>query len=180
MNLKFPPRLPIGALAPLALLLFWLILLPIVQMSAPGGSMTGQAPLDLARREFLAGDYGRALSDYRRLAEQGSGEAEYWLAHMLELGLGTKADAAEAVMWLEKAANAGAMPAERRLGEIERDGVLVPQNAAKARDWLKRAAGGGGAVAESELGQLWQAGLGRGKDPIEAYVWLALAARPRG
>jgi TPR repeat protein len=164
-------------LAPVALLLFWVLLLPLVTWGSSVAFTKPVVPLDEARREFLAGDYGRALADYRSLAAGGSAEAQYWLGHMLELGLGAKPAGAEAVHWYEQAAAGGMVAAERQLGEIERDGVLVPQDAAKARDWLKKAALSGDAVALRELGLLWQTGIGGSKDPIEAYVWLALAAR---
>jgi TPR repeat protein len=168
---------PRAALAPVALLVFWILLLPIVHV-ASGWALAKQAtPLEGARCEFLSGDYARAGDDYRSLAAGGSAEAAYWLGHMLELGLGGMPDPTEAVTWYTKAAEGGMVRAERRLGEIYRDGVMAPQDASKARDWLKRAAMAGDAVAERELGLLWQAGIGARKDPIEAYVWLALAAR---
>jgi TPR repeat protein len=177
MLARWRARIPGPALAPIALILFWVLLLPLVTWGSGWALGKPPAESDRARQEFLAGDYGRALADYRGLASGGSAEAAYWLAHMLELGLGGKPGGTEAVHWYEQAAAGGMVAAQRRLGEIERDGVLAPQDAAKARDWLKQAAQSGDAVAERELGLLWRDGIGGGKDPIEAYVWLALAAR---
>jgi TPR repeat protein len=166
-----------AVLAPMALLAFWLLLLPLVQLAA-GGTLPKEAtPLEGARREFLAGDYTHATDDYRRLATGGSAEAAYWVGHIEELGLGGKPNPADALAWYAKAADGGVVAAQRRLGEIDRDGVMAPQDPAKARDWLKRAATAGDAVAERELGLMTEAGIGAQKDPIEAYVWLALAAR---
>jgi TPR repeat protein len=178
MKNQLPFRIPPASVAPLVVLLGWLILLPLA--AAAGWGWPDQPkppPLEGARREFLVGAYSTALADYRKLAESGNVEAQYWVGHMVELGLGGKANAAEAASWYDQAATGGMVLAERRLGEIDRDGQSVAQDAAKARSWLERAATAGDAVAERELGLLWKDGIGGRKDPIEAYVWLALAAR---
>jgi TPR repeat protein len=174
---KWLYRRPGAALAPAALLVFWLLLLPLVHVASGWAPTEDTTPAEAARHAFLAGDYGRALADYRKLATGGSAEAAYWLAHMQELGLGGEPNPAEAVGWYRKAADGGMVAAERRLGEIYRDGVMTSQDAVSARDFLKRAAMAGDAVAEREFGLLWRSGIGGKQDPIEAYVWLALAAR---
>lgn len=123
------------------------------------------------------GDYANALQEMRTSAKSGDVQAEYWLGHMYEQGLGTKPDAAQAVTWWTKAADGGSVDAKRALGVLYLQGEGVFQDFAKARTWLEAAANEGDAIAQRELGKLYAEGLGVAKDKIWAYVWYDFAAR---
>lgn len=139
------------------------------------------APNDAARvieaRRFLdEGNSVAALREFRSLAEQGNAQAQYWLGHMYELGLGTARDGALAVEWIGKAAAQGLVPAQLRLGQMYRDGRDTLQDFAQAHDWLERAAKAQNAVAQRELGELFANGWGVPRDPATAYAWYQFAA----
>ena len=99
-----------------------------------------EARLQLAEQEFQIGDYRDALAFFRQLANQGDPVAEYWLAHMTELGLGMAKDPAKAVGIYKKAAEQGDVAAQTRLGEIYLDGNIVPPDFGTARTYLEKAA----------------------------------------
>jgi TPR repeat protein len=73
------------------------------------------------------------------LADKNNSSAQYWLAHMTELGLGIPRDPAKAVELYKKAAGQGLDAAELRLEEIYLDGDLVtpdfagPRHASRSR-----------------------------------------------
>ncbi len=123
------------------------------------------------------GDYADALQELQASAKSGDVDAEYWLGHMYEQGLGVKRDAAQAVTWWTTAAQGGSVPAKRALGVLYLQGEGIFQDFAKARTWLEAAANDGDAVAQRELGTLYAKGLGVNKDNIWAYVWYDFAAR---
>ena len=52
-------------------------------------------------------DYARAISSFRRAAEQGQAAAQYKLGVMYRLGQGTAKDYRQAAYWYEKAAARG-------------------------------------------------------------------------
>ena len=101
--------------------------------------------------------------------------AEYWLAHMSELGLGVPKDIPKAISLYEKAAAENSIPADTRLGEIYLHGNLAPPDYAKAFDLLGKAARQGNARAAMLLGQMYRFGLGAAADPIESYAWSEVA-----
>jgi len=123
------------------------------------------------------GDYASALQELEASAKTGDVQAEYWLGHMYEQGLGVNPDAAQAVTWWTKATQGGLVQAKQALGVLYLQGEGVFQDFAKARMWLEDAADDADAVARRELGTLYAEGLGVNKDNIWAYVWYDFAAR---
>lgn len=123
------------------------------------------------------GDYASAMKELQTSAKSGDVQAEYWLGHMYEQGLGTKRDAAQAATWWTKAAKDGSVDAERALGVLYLQGEGVFQDFAKAHTWLEAAANDGDAIAQRELGKLFAEGLGVKKNKVWAYVWYDFAAR---
>jgi uncharacterized protein len=123
------------------------------------------------------GDYANALTEFQASAKTGDVNAEYWLGHMYEQGLGIKPDAGQAVTWWTKAAQGGLTQAKRALGVLYLQGEGIFQDFDKAHKWLEEAANDGDAVAQRELGTLYAEGLGVNKDKIWAYVWYDFAAR---
>jgi len=108
----------------------------------------------------------------RRDAEQGKPDAQLALGLLLLHGKGVPANRAEAVQWLEKAANQNYPPAQYWLA--------TTFDAARQSDrvkWLRRAADNGFGLAQFTVGQMYFSGQGVVQDVIEAYKWLHLASR---
>jgi uncharacterized protein len=108
----------------------------------------------------------------RRDAEQGRPEAQLALGLLLLHGKGVPVNRAEAVQWLEKAANRNYAPAQYWLA--------TTFDAARQTDrvkWLRRAADNGFGLAQFTIGQMYFSGQGVVQDVIEAYKWLHLASR---
>ena len=86
------------------------------------------------------GDYATALREWRPLAEQGYGDAQFNLGNMYRKGLGVPQDYAEAVNWFRKAAEQGYGDAQFNLGSMYENGEGVPQDYALAHMWFNLAA----------------------------------------
>jgi TPR repeat protein len=132
-------------------------------------------PLGRAEMEYGAGDYRAAVDLFAQLAAQGDPLAQYWLAHMTELGLGVHRDPQKAIDLYRKAAAQDVVPAEVSLGEVYLYGDMVPPDYAAAARYLKQAALHGNARAATLIGQIYQAGLGVPADSAKAYAWFEVA-----
>ena len=131
--------------------------------------------LKFAKLAFANGNDAVALSLFERLAAENNAAAQYWLAHMSELGVGAPKDIPKAISLYEKAAAQNSIAAQARLGEIYLNGDLTPPNYAKAFDLLGKAARQGNPRAAMLLGQMYRFGLGTTADPIESYAWSEVA-----
>jgi TPR repeat protein len=136
---------------------------------------TSQENLQVAERDFQHGDEEEAFALFSKLANQNHPNAEYWLAHMTELGLGTPRDPQKAIELYKKAAGKNIVSAELRLGEIYLHGDLVPPDFAQAKSYLEMAAYHGSSRAAMLLGQMSRIGLGAPSDVIKAYAWSEVA-----
>src|ERR1700757_723011 len=92
----------------------WLTLLcvPIAQAiaaapAAPAKSFGRTDPLESAKTAIRLKNFGAAQSDLQRLADAGNAEAQFLLASFYLNGLAGPRDAAQAKVWLEKAAAQG-------------------------------------------------------------------------
>ncbi len=128
-----------------------------------------------AEHEFRAGDSQAAVRLFGALADKNNPVAQYWLAHMTELGLGVPRDPAKAVDLYKKAAAQNVDAAELRLGEIYLNGNLVPPDFAQAKTHLEKSAYQGNPRAAMLLGQMYRVGIGMMADPTEAYAWSEVA-----
>ena len=107
---------------------------------------------------------------------QGIAEAQYNLGIMHDLGQGIPHDYAEAVKWLQLAAEQGSANAQNYLGAMYDEGKGVSQNYAEAVKWYRLAAEQGVADAQFNLGRVYADGLGVLQDYAEAVKWWILAA----
>ena len=108
-------------------------------------SMMAAAPAaaqDYARGyvAYKHGDYAAALKEFRPLAEQGRGSAQYFLGEMYAEGLGVKRDYARAVKWYRKAVVQRVAFAQIKLGLMYRRGKGVPQDNILAYMWYSMGA----------------------------------------
>ena len=138
-------------------------------------SSVPQGQLAQGERAFQAGDNQAAIALFGSLADKNP-SAQYWLAHMTELGLGMPRDPAKAVELYKKAAGQGLNAAELRLGEIYLDGDLVTPDFALAKTYLEKSAYQGDAHAAMLLGQMYRIGIGLTAQPTEAYAWSEVGA----
>jgi hypothetical protein len=136
-----------------------------------GGFMIPQSQLAQAEQAFLTGDNQVAVTLFNGLAAKNNPVAQYWLAHMTELGLGVPRDSAKAIELYKKAAAQDVEAAELRLGEIYLHGDLVPPDFDQAKIYLEKAAYHGDVRAAMLLGQMYRVGIGVTADPREAYAW---------
>ncbi len=117
----------------------------------------------------------KAVEWYRKGAELGDAASQEALFKMLWNGKGVPKDAAQAVHWLEKAADQTRRRSvfdANQLGDIYSQGTGVPQDDDKAIHWYLKAANGGLVDAQRNLAKLYE----KRSDYAEAYRWYALVA----
>ena len=132
-------------------------------------------PLEIAEQAFRHDDDKAAVVLFDKLAAEGNANAQYWLAHMTELGLGAPRDPARAIDLYKKAAAQDMAAAQLRLGEIYLHGNLALPDFVQAESYLEKAAYHGSTQAAMLLGQMYRVGLNGPPNPIEAYAWSEVA-----
>jgi TPR repeat protein len=137
--------------------------------------MTPEAQLRYAERAFENGNDQVALALFTKLADKNNANADYWLAHMTELGLGVPRDPVKAIDLYKKAAAQHVVAAQERLGEAYLNGDIVLPDYGQAKTFLELAAYHGNARAAMLLGQMYRIGLGVTADRKEAYAWSEVA-----
>lgn len=169
-----PPRSQLSGI--LIYAIFGLLIGLVVQEFRWRGSiMVPQSQMAQAEKDVKAGDYKAAVTLFEKLADNGNPLAQYWVAHMTELGLGMPRDPAKAVELYKKAAAQDVAAAELRLGEIYPHGDLVLPDFAQAKTYLEKAAYHGGPRAAMLLGQMHHDGIGMPVNQVEAYAWSEVA-----
>ncbi len=117
-------------------------------------------------------DSQEAADAFRKAADQGLAEGRFLYGLLLRNGVGVKANKAEAMKLLEKAAWQGCVPAMAAYG----DGLLE-SGSPEGRDWIELAAKDGDGKAAARLARLLRDGeLGATADPVAAAKWLQIAA----
>ena len=124
-----------------------LFLIAALLVSGPIWAQTGDAALDAAQ----AGDFEKALSIWRPLAEQGNAAAQFNLGLMYEKGDGVPKDEQLAAKWYFKAALQGHTGAQLNLGTLYDEGKGVPEDNRKAAQWYNQAAKEGESAATTNL-----------------------------
>jgi len=127
------------------LVYFFLILLVITAISPctqglctvvtfPGGEAVNWTndgrPLLLA--QSVTDEYSEAIAWYRRLAEEGKPEGQFYLGLMYLMGKGLPRDYEKAAMWLRKSAEQGYPDAQFELGRLYAVGNGVEQDIIQA------------------------------------------------
>jgi hypothetical protein len=96
-------------------------------------------------------DKTRAVSWYRRAAEQGHEKAQYKLGYLLYHGEGVKRSTGQALTWFRTAAVKGYAPAQYHLGMMYAAGDGVKRDYDAAISWFRKAAKGGYRQARDEI-----------------------------
>jgi TPR repeat protein len=174
------PKPPQASRPPITNLLVYAVIGLLVGLVAQefrwrGSILVPQNQMAQAEKDVKAGDYKTAVTMFEKLAANNHPLAEYWVAHMTELGLGMPRDPAKAVELYKKAAAQDVAAAELRLGEIYLHGDLVLPDFAQAKIYLEKAAYHGNPRAAMLLGQMYHDGIGMPVDQTEAYAWSEVA-----
>jgi TPR repeat protein len=118
--------------------------------------------------------------EVRKSAEAGDANAQFRLGEaLLQDPAHTVENSADAVRWLQLAAENGSTEAMIVLGRLSRTGVGVLQNFSLSAKWLQTAAARGNPEGMLEMGRLYRDGIGVEKDLVRAYVWFNRASAAR-
>lgn len=112
-----------------------------------------------------------AVEWYRRAAEQGNAEAQYFLGLLNFRGEGVPQNDAEAAKWFTKAAEQGLAYAQDGLGFLYASTEGVMQNDDKALMWLTKAAKQGDSAGQSHLATLYA----MQENYIQAHAWWSMS-----
>ena len=118
-----------------------------------------------------------AAAWYRRSAERGWPDAQFYLARLYALGRGVPTDFVEALRWTERAAGAGFPAAQATLGSIYFEGRGVRRDIFEAVRWYRRAAYQGNIESMFCMGVSYSDGQGIKHDDLQAARWFQRAAR---
>jgi SpoVK/Ycf46/Vps4 family AAA+-type ATPase len=126
--------------------------------------------------EGVAEDKAEAVRWYRKAADQGNAQGQWYLGVMYGYGRGVAEDKAEAVRWYRKAADQGHRVAQNCLGWAFEQGLGVSADVSQAAKWYAKAAAQGEKYAQDNLGWLYEHGRGVPKDLAKALDLYEAAA----
>lgn len=113
----------------------------LVAALALGLSLAAQAGIEEGRQAYIAGEYDKAIAEFKPLAEKGDAKAQYFMGFLYHHGYGMKRDEVEASKWFRMAADQGEWQSQYYLGVIyEKGSVGLKQDLATAHMWLSLAA----------------------------------------
>ncbi len=129
-----------------------------------------------AEKSYAARDYPAAADAYRRSADLGSGYGQYMLSWMYANGRGVKKDRAEAMRWMQKAADSGYPAANFTLGvrTLRGEGGLK-KDPKGAVGYFQKAADAEDDISMFYLGMMHMRGIGVTADAKEALRWFRMA-----
>jgi TPR repeat protein len=122
-----------------------------------------------------AGDDTRAVSLWRKSAEQGDPAAQYALGWMYESGQGVAIDIKQATYWYKEAASQNNVAAQYVLASIYDKGT----GAERAVIWYLKAANQGNAESQFQLALHYQDGNGTPQNDRQSFIWFSKAAQQR-
>ncbi|MCV6612479.1 MAG: hypothetical protein OIF55_17085 [Amphritea sp.] len=133
--------------------------------------------LQLCRDLSQAGKLSEALQHCQPLAEQGDGEASFWLSNIHTLGINGQApDLDKALAELTRAAEANYGPACFNLASLYDRGELFERSPRTAFHWYLRGAEAGHVPSQAQTGNAYLKGVGTEIDFDQARIWLTKAA----
>lgn len=120
---------------------------------------------------WLAGDYPKAVAEWRLPAQNGDADAQFNLGQAYKLGRGVAADQAIALDWYRKAAMSNHEQAQAVLGLT----LFQSGQRDEAMTWLKKAADQGEPRAQYVVGTAYFNGDSLPKDWARAYAFMTRA-----
>ena len=88
---------------------------------------------------YAEGDFERAMSILRPLADDGEAAAQFYVGEMYRFGRGVKKDEARSATWYKKAATNGSSDAQYALGMMYANGIGLDVDYVEAYRWLSLA-----------------------------------------
>ena len=138
--------------------------------------LTAEQMYQKGKEYFDKKQYSEAVPWYRKAAEQGYAEAQYWLGMCYYCGAGVTEDKTQAAAWYRKAAEQGYAEAQSWLGGCYEHGWGVTKDETHAVTWYRKAAEQGYAAAQFDLGNCYENGKGVTQNKSEALYWYRKAA----
>lgn len=142
----------------------------------PGAARADEITFDDAIAAFNYGDNDQANRYFWKLAGEGDPRAEYYLAYMLDAGLGSGKDVSGAAGWYRKSADQDYLPAVVYMGYIYSTGHGVQRDDKEAFKWYTRAAQMGDAIAQNNLATMLRMGKPYAKNLPLAAQWFLQSA----
>ncbi|MBI3985295.1 MAG: SEL1-like repeat protein [Lentisphaerae bacterium] len=127
-------------------------------------------------RNLLQKEYDLRFQLWKKAAEKGIPEGQWFVGACYQYGAGVTEDAKEAVGWYQKAAAQGHAAGQDSLANCLYDGIGIEKNEAEAVKWYRAAADQGFAEAQRNLGVCFDNGYGVPEDAKEAVSWYQKAA----
>ncbi|PTQ75471.1 tetratricopeptide repeat protein [Celeribacter persicus] len=147
----------------------------ILSLSFSHGALA--APLEDGKTAFDAGQYEAAMQSFSAGFRAGDAASGYYLARMLELGLGVEADPVAAMQFYRQSAEGGNVEALNRVALMHYRGEAgVAQDYEQAARLFGLAAEQGDRNALFNLGKLYFEGEGVEKDAGQAIAYYRQAA----
>lgn len=140
----------------------------LVAVVAPAMAATVKDGVDA----WQGGDYARAVSVWRPLADQGDADAAFNLAQAYKLGRGVTTDLAQAKLWYGKAARGGHRQAAANYGLL----LFQDGDRKAAMPWITKAADAGDPRAQYVYGTALFNGDLATKDWPKAYALMTRAS----
>jgi uncharacterized protein len=131
-----------------------------------------QADVRAGVEAWEAGDYARAIREWRPLAQAGDADAQFNLAQAYKLGRGVPQDLNEALAWFQRAASQGHIQAEDNLGLV----LYETGRRSDALSWLERSAARGEPRAQYVLAAELFNGQITTRDWVRAYALMKRSA----
>lgn len=125
--------------------------------------------------ESVGKNYVKAAKWFRKAAEQGNAEAQYYFGLMCNKSEGMPENYIEKVMRTRKAAEQEESKSQFHLGLSYAEGAGVRKDNIEAVMGARKTAEQGYAYAQYNLGWMYFSGEGVTKDAVEAYAWFLLA-----
>ena len=133
--------------------------------------------LNAAVMAYQRSEFEVALREFRKLAELGLAEAQFYLGDIYRFGEGVPENHARALEWFTRAAEQGEPGAQHALGELYRFGRGVPQDHVQALKWYTCAAKQEHTLAYRALGDMYENGTGVPMDVAQAVRCYTRAAK---
>ena len=99
-----------------------------------------QADVEGGAKAIQRGEFEKAFSEWRPLAEKGDTQVQAAIAVMYHAGQGVPQDYEKAFQWYRRAAEKGNAASQANLGVLYAKGVGVPRNMVQAYVWFSLAA----------------------------------------
>lgn len=132
------------------------------------------------RAAYEHGDYGVAMKNLSKAADEGHAAAYTLIGHLYRDGHGVAQDGREAARHYTRGAELGQCAAQLSLARMYHIGSALGRDEALAERWYREAAMRGYPWAQFALASFYANGVLVQKDDVQAYFWFsALAENPR-